>query len=81
MTLYIKKLHVLDSPDSADAFNAEHCESGEVYTEDYAIAYGDLLNDIRFELAVIQYKGTRNSAYEWALAQYQRDDVSRGFEN
>lgn len=79
MPMYIKTLHVVANAEEADAFNDSHDYCSEIYAPEYAIQYGALPHGRRFETAIIHYEGTRNSTYELNLAEFQRNDISRSF--
>lgn len=79
MPMYIKTLHIVETHEEAEAFNDAREYASEIYAPEYAIAYGVIPHGRRFETVIIHYKGTRNSAYETEVAQFQRNDISRGF--
>lgn len=79
MPLYIGTLYVVSTQEEADTFNDAHEYASEIYAPEYAIAYGVLPIGRRFETATISYSGVRNTHYETELAQFQRNDIKRSF--
>lgn len=77
MPLYIKKLYVVPTREEADAFNDERDYCSEIYAPEYAIFYGAIPEDLRYDEIEIRYDGVRNSIYENNLAEYHR----KGFED
>lgn len=79
MTVYVKTLYVVENTEVARAFNKERGYDNELFVPEFAIPYGTIPKGHRFELAIIKYKGTRNSKYEQELAELQRNDIQRSF--
>lgn len=81
MAVYTKKLIIVDTPEEAEAINAD-VDRSEMFYDHYAIHYGCHATGFRYEELESRYTGDRHSA-EWEryITSCKRNDLTRGFTN